>query len=137
MDSFRESVLASGGDPQQFGGLLGSWGGRLGSAPDPFDGVDGRRLAGPQGSHPLAAVTIDELVRRSTDGLDGQIAINEPVRIGEGINGRISVTARRDIRARGAILRLCGVRLAEQRRSEEDRDSQGRVTRSESWVAVD
>lgn len=133
MDSFRGRVLASGSNPQQFGGIFG-WAGKQGSSPAPFDAVDGGRLAGPRGSHPLAAIAPEELIRRSTDGLDGEISIDEPVRVGEGIRGRISVTARREIRARGAILRLVGLRLAEQPRSQEDRDSEGRVTRSEQWV---
>lgn len=136
MDSFRERALASGGSAQQLGGIFG-WGGRRGNSPAPFDAVDATRLAGPSGSHPLAAVSSDELVRRSTDGLDGEIAIRGAVRIGEGIEGRLSVTPRRDIQARGAVIRLVGVRLAEVNRSDEDRDSQGRVTRSESWVEVD
>jgi hypothetical protein len=135
MDSFREHALASGGT-QQFGGIFG-WGGRRGSSPAPFDAVDATRLAGPSGSHPLAAVSMDELVRRSTDGLDGEMVIREPVRIGEGIAGRLSVTARRDIRARGAMIRLVGVRLSEQQRSRDQHDTQGRVTSSEQWVEVD
>ena len=34
-----------------------------GSAPTPFDALDGHRLAGPQGSHPLARVTAADLLR--------------------------------------------------------------------------
>lgn len=136
MDGFRGRVLVAGGSPDQYRGLFG-WGGKRGSSPAPFDAVDPLQLAGPQGSHPLAAISIEELVRRSTDGIDGQITISDPVRVGEGISGRLSVTARRDISARSAMLRLVGVRLTEQQRSREDRDSQGRVTNSEQWVEVD
>ncbi len=133
MDGFRELVLAAGGSPEQYTGIFG-WGGKQGSSPAPFDALDARRLAGPQNSHPLAAIAAEDLIRRSSDGLDGEITITEPVRVGNGIHGRLSVTARRDITARGALIRLVGLRLAEERRSDEDRDSEGRVTRSESWV---
>ena len=70
MPGFREAVVASGSG---FG-----WTSHSGSCPTPFDAVDGSRLAGPQNSHPLAAVSIDELVRRSTDGLQGAITIDNP-----------------------------------------------------------
>lgn len=135
--SFREAVLASGNSPQQFGGIFG-WGGKRGSAPPPFDAVDPQRLAGPQGSHPLAALSMEELFQPTSEGLEGAIELaDEPVRIGEGITGRIRLTARRDINARGAMLRLVGVRLTEQNRSREERDREGKVTRSEQWVEVD
>ncbi|HUG48433.1 MAG TPA: hypothetical protein VMP67_08485 [Candidatus Limnocylindria bacterium] len=135
--SFREAVLASGSNPQQFGGIFG-WGGKRGSAPSPFDAVDPARLAGPQGSHPLAALSLGGLVAPASDGLDGAIELRgEPVRVGEGIEGTIRLTARRDISARGAMLRLVGVRLTEQSRSREQRDSSGKVTSSEQWVEVD
>ena len=35
---------------------VGSFVGRTGSAPAPFDAINGPRLAGPQGSHPLHSV---------------------------------------------------------------------------------
>ncbi len=129
VDGFRAAVQASGSQP---------WGafGKSGNSPTPFDAVDGGRLAGPQGSHPLAAISIDELVRRSTDGLVGEITVNEPVRIGEGLSGHLRVTARRDIAARAANMRLLGALLTEQQESREQRDSQGRVTSSEHWVEV-
>ncbi|HEY7599431.1 MAG TPA: hypothetical protein VH741_05855 [Candidatus Limnocylindrales bacterium] len=137
MTSFRESVLGAGRQLGLSGGIFG-WGGKRGSAPTPFDAVDPARLAGPDGSHPLAAVTLDELVAPASDGLDGAITLDDPaaIRIGEGIAGRIELTARREIRARSASLRLVGGVLTEQRRSKEDRDSQGRVTRREEWVEV-
>lgn len=131
--SFRAAVLASGTSPQPVGGFFG-WGGKRGSSPAPFDAIDPTLLAGPQGSHPLAAVTADELVQRSTEAIDGEIVTHDPVRIGEGIKGTLRMTARRDIASRGAVLRLVGVVLAEQRRSYEERDKDGRVTRSENWV---
>ena len=131
MDGFLAAVLRAG-TSAGFG-----YGGKSGSSPAPFDAVDGYRLAGPSGSHPLAAVGLDELVRTDSDGLDGSIEIDGPVRVGEGIRGRIRLTAGRDIDARGAVLRLVGVRLTEQRRSYEQRDSKGQVTRSEQWVEVD
>jgi hypothetical protein len=131
MDGFLAAVARSGS-----GG--GFWyGGKSGSSPAPFDAVDGHRLAGPNGSHPLAGVGLDELVRMTSDGLDGSIEIDGRVRVGEGIKGRLRLTAGRTINARGAVLRLVGVRLTEQRRSYEQRDSKGQVTRSEQWVEVD
>jgi hypothetical protein len=133
--SFREAVLAMGGTPYQVGGLFG-WGGRRGSAPTPFDAVDSTRLAGPSGSHPLAAIEVHELLAPASGGLDGEIQILGPVRVGDGISGRLRVTARREIKARSAVLRLVGARLAEEQRSETKRDSEGRTTSTESWVEV-
>jgi hypothetical protein len=131
MEGFLEAVVRAGGG-QGFG-----YGGKSGTAPEPFDAVHGHRLAGPSGSHPLAAVALDELVRPTSDGVDGAIEILEPVRVGDGIHGRLRLTAGRDIDARRAALRLVGVRLTEQRRSYEQRDSKGHVIRSEEWVEVD
>jgi hypothetical protein len=114
----------------------GSYSGRSGSAPTPFDNVDGYRLVGPQGSHPLAALSIDELLKPRTDGLQGTIEINGPVRIGEAINGKLSLTALKNISSRTAMLRLVGAVISEEKRSDEERDSKGNVIRSESWVEV-
>jgi hypothetical protein len=135
MAGFREAVLGTGAITT--GGFV-TWGGHSGSAPTPFDGVDGSRLAGPQNSHPLAALSIDELVLRQSSGLDGTITIDNPdaVRIGEGITGRISVTAKKDINARGAALRLVGGLLTENQEYREDRDDKGNVTHREDWVEV-
>jgi hypothetical protein len=135
--SFRQAVLASGSSLGFTTGIF-SVGARRGSAPTPFDAVDPTRLAGPDGSHPLAAVSLDELVAPASDGLDGQMILDAPdaIRIGDGIAGRIQLAARREIRARSATLRLVGALLTEQSRSREDRDSQGRVTRREEWVEV-
>jgi hypothetical protein len=110
--------------------------GKSGSAPTPFDAVDGARLAGPQGSHPLATISMQELVRPTSNGLDGQITFQEPVRIGEAISGHLKVTARKDIKARSANVRLVGVLLTERQQSREERNDKGEVVRSEHWVDV-
>ena len=110
--------------------------GKSGSSPTPFDAVDAARLTGPQNSHPLAAISIAELVRPSSNGLDGQITINGLVRIGDAIAGHLRVTARKDIVARAANVRLVGVLLTEHQESREDRDAQGNIVRSEHWVSI-
>lgn len=130
MDGFRAAVMKQGSAM----GMGAS--GKSGGAPTPFDAVDGYRLAGPQGSHPLAALAIEDLLRPRSDGLDGAIEIKHPIRIGEAIEGHLKVTATRDISARAAILRLVGAVITEQQRSKEERDSEGKVTRSENWVEV-
>jgi hypothetical protein len=55
-------------------GGLGSFGLHSGSAPEPFDALDGPRLAGPQGSHPLHAVRAGDLVRPTDGAVTGEIA---------------------------------------------------------------
>jgi len=131
MDGFRGAVMAS--SSASFGS---SYSGRTGSTPTPFDAVDGYRLVGPQGSHPLAQLSIDELLKPRSDGLNGAIEIKHPVRIGEAIEGKIQLTALKDINARSAMLRLVGAVITENKESYEERDSQGNVTRSESWVEI-
>ena len=133
MDGFRGAVMAQGSSA--FSGI-GGWSGHSGSAPTPFDAVDGHRLAGPQGSHPLAALSIEEMLKPSSDGLMGSIEIKHPVRIGEAIEGKIKVTALKDINARGAMLRLVGAAITEHQESREERDSDGKVTSREDWVEV-
>src|SRR5688500_16272004 len=133
MQGFRGAVLAQGSGA--FSGI-GGWSGHNGSAPTPFDAVDGHRLAGPQGSHPLAALSIEEMLKARTDDLNGTIEIKHPVRIGEAIEGKITLTALKDINARGAMLRLVGAAITEHQESKEDRDSEGKVTRREDWVEV-
>ena len=108
--------------------------GHSGSAPAPFDALDGPRLAGPDGSHPLHDVRPEELVRAATDQLRGEIVVDEPVVVGGGINGTIRCEAVRPIDARGAGLRLVGLRLDETQQHREHRDSKGNVTSRESWV---
>ena len=135
MNGFRAAALNSGSS-------LTGWtnfgiGGGMGiGLPAPFDAVAGNRLIGPSGSHPLAAISMEELVQPMTNGVVGEFAINGPVRIGEAISGTLNVTAQRDISARSAMVRLIGVLITEQRRSKEERDSKGAVTRSEQWVQI-
>lgn len=107
--------------------------GHSGSAPPPFDALNGPRLAGPSGSHPLHAVRADELVR-SSDAVRGEITVDAPAMVGVGMTGTIRLTAGRAIESREAALRLVGLRLDEVRQSREDRDSEGRVTHREDWV---
>jgi len=127
-DSFLNAVLASGSQPYAVG--------HSGSAPTPFDAVEGARLAGPQGSHPLAAISPQELVRLTSNGLDGVLSIKDPVRIGEAIAGHLKITARKDINARAANVRLVGVLLQENQESRQERNSKGEVISSEQWVEV-
>lgn len=135
MNGFRAAAMNSGSSLTWSGfGNIG--GGYNASLPAPFDNVPGNRLIGPSGSHPLAAIGMEELVKQMTDGVVGQFAINGPVRIGEAISGTLTVTAQKNISARSAIVRLVGVLIKEQSRSREERDSEGKVVRSESWVEV-
>ena len=115
---------------------LGGFGsfGHSGSAPSPFDALDGPRLAGPQGSHPLHAIAAEDLLRPSTDAVTGEIVLDRPAMVGEGITGTLRVRAVKQLAARRAALRLVGLRLDEVTRSRDDHDSDGRVTHSEHWV---
>ena len=115
---------------------LGSFTRRTGSAPSPFDAINGPRLAGPQGSHPLHSVAAEELVKAADGGVAGEIVLDHPAMVGEGITGTIRLTATERITGRRAALRLVGLRLDEVTRSEEHRDSEGHVTSSEHWVEV-
>lgn len=94
-----------------------------GDAPAPFDGLDGHRLAGPTGSHPLAGITAQDLLRPVTGGLEGGIELQAPVRVGEGISGVLRVRATRAIKARSAGIRLVGVLVAEESRSGPSREA--------------
>jgi hypothetical protein len=119
MDPSQGSFLAAIDDQRSFAagasiaGLLST---PHGAAPTPFDALDGKRLAGPSGSHPLAAIDPRVLISPTTSGLVGSIELSGPVRVGEGISGRLRVQATKDINARGAVLRLLGLRLSEQTR---------------------
>jgi hypothetical protein len=113
---------------------LGSFGGHSGSAPSPFDALNGPRLAGPDGSHPLHDVRAEELLRPTDGAVTGEIVLDRPARVGEGITGRIRLTAAKEISSRKAYLRLVGLRLDEVRRSVEHHDSKGNVTYTERWV---
>jgi hypothetical protein len=115
---------------------LGSLIRRTGSAPPPFDAINGPRLAGPQGSHPLHAVAVEELVRGADGPITGSITLDQPARVGDGITGTIKLMATGQVAARAATLRLVGLRLDEITRSEEHRDGAGHVTSSEHWVEV-
>src|ERR1035437_11126584 len=108
--------------------------GHTGSAPSPFDALNGPRLAGGEGSHPLHSVAAEELLRPTDGAVTGQIALDHPARVGDGITGRIRFVASEAISARRAYLRLVGLRLDEVRRSEEHRNSKGEVTYTEHWV---
>jgi hypothetical protein len=110
-------------------GGFGSFTSHTGSSPEPFDAINGHRLAGPQGSHPLHSVAAEELLRPHDDAVTGEIVLDRPAMVGEGITGTLRVTAVERIDARKAALRLVGLRLDEVRRSTEDRDSDGHVTR--------
>jgi len=117
-------------------GALGrhAFGGHTGSAPAPFDAIDGPRLAGPEGSHPLHDVTAAELVRTSSGGVSGVITLDRPAVVGEGITGTLRLSASEAVEARHGALRLVGLRLDEVRRSTEQRDSDGHVVSTDSWV---
>jgi hypothetical protein len=106
-----------------------------GSAPAPFGALNGPQLAGPEGSHPLHAVRAEQLVEPDDRGpIRGEIALSHPVRVGEGIDGTLRVTATSQITTRGGVLRLDGLRLDEVRRSREERDAKGNVGSEEHWV---
>ena len=70
-----------------FGGGFGMTS-HQGHCPEPFDALNGNRLAGSQGSHPLHSVTPGELLRPSSGHVTGEIVIEGPVVVGEGITGR-------------------------------------------------
>ena len=121
-----------------FGINLGGLGGltsHTGSAPSPFDAINGPRLAGAENSHPLHNVAPEELLRPSDGAIAGQITFGpEPIRVGDGITGKIQLQATKEIKARKAYLRLVGLRLDEVRESEDHRDSKGDVIWTERWV---
>jgi hypothetical protein len=68
---------------------LGFPGSHTGSAPSPFDALNGPRLAGNEGSHPLHSVAAEELLRPTDGAVTGQIALDQPARVGDGITGKI------------------------------------------------
>ena len=112
-----------------FGGMFAY----SGECPAPFNALNGPRLAGGQGSHPLHGVSAEELVRSSSDKVDGEIVLDHPVRVGEGIEGRIRLIARQPISARKAALRLVGLRLVEEQKSK-THDTGENTHRTEYWV---
>ena len=115
---------------------LGMFSGHTGSAPSPFDAINGPRLAGPEGSHPLHSVAAQELLNPSDGAVTGEFTLDGPARVGDGITGKLHLTAQKPIKARKAYLRLVGLRLDEVRREIEHRDSKGNVTYTERWVEV-
>jgi hypothetical protein len=108
-----------------------------GSAPSPFDAINGPRLAGSSGSHPLHGVGVEELVRPTDGKVHGEIVLDRPAMVGEGITGRVHLEAVERVDARKAALRLVGLRLDEVQRSESEQDSEGNTTSTDSWVETD
>ena len=113
------------------GGSFGGFG-HSGSAPSPFDALNGSRLAGSESSHPLHNVLPEELLRSGDGSLTGAITFEGVPRVGEPIRGRIELTPPREIKARSAHLRLVGLRLREQRMSATH--GTGNDARTETWV---
>jgi hypothetical protein len=104
-----------------------------GHCPEPFDAVNGTRLGGDEGSHPLHGVRPEELVRPSSSKVDAEFTLDRPVRVGEGISGTLRLVAREAISARKAALRLVGLRLVEERKSTTHKTGEN-SSRTESWV---
>ena len=113
-------------------GLGRGYSGHSGSAPSPFDALNGGLLAGGDGSHPLHDVRIEDLVRTTDGSLGGGISLDGPQMVGEPIRGRIDLIANHEIKAGAANLRLVGLRLTEE--SESRTEGSGSSTRTESWV---
>ncbi len=107
-----------------------------GTCPGPFSALNGSRLAGPTGSHPLHSVAIPQLVMPYSGAVTGEIRIDGPIVVGQAIRGHLRVMASRDIAARSAVLRLVVLRLVEERKSEEHETGTGenRSSTTESWV---
>lgn len=116
-----------------FSFTIGSFG-HTGSAPSPFDALNGPQLAGPDGSHPLHHVAIEELVRPSSGPVVGEIVVDAPAMVGGGITGTVRLQANERVEGRKAALRLVGLRLDEERKSDSDEDMEGNTTRTEEWV---
>ena len=113
---------------------MGFFGGHTGSAPSPFDAINGPRLAGGEGSHPLHSVSPEELLNPSDGAVTGEFVLDQPARVGDGITGHVRLTAAKEVNARKAYLRLVGLRLDEVRREVDHRDSKGNVEYTERWV---
>jgi hypothetical protein len=110
--------------------------GHSGSAPSPFDAINGGRLAGWAGSHPLHDVRIEELLNPGGGStLQGRITVDAPAMVGEPIRGSIELHSPDGLTARSAHLRLVGLRLVEQQRSETH--SNGKTSTTETWVEAD
>jgi hypothetical protein len=105
-----------------------------GSSPSPFDAINGGRLAGGQGSHPLHDVRIEDLLRTTDGSLGGGIALTAPALVGEPIRGRIDLIANNDIKGSSANLRLVGLRLTEEQQSRTQHNNLTNSTDTEHWV---
>ena len=57
--------------------------GKSGNSPEPFDAVDGSRLAGPDGSHPLHDVSIGELLRPIVGCRGRRVRLRQPRAAGD------------------------------------------------------
>jgi hypothetical protein len=104
-----------------------------GHCPEPFNAANGTRLAGFEGSHPLHGVRAEDLVRGYSGKVTGEIVLDHPVRVGEGIEGTLRLTALESISARKAEFRLVGLRLVEERKSVTHKTGEN-TSRTESWV---
>jgi len=113
---------------------LPTFGPHSGSAPEPFDALNGPTLAGPQGSHPLHDVLAENLVRSSDGPVTATWTFDKPAPVGDGITGTLQLTANQRVDGRAATIRLVGLRLDEEQKSREERNSKGEVIRSEYWV---
>jgi hypothetical protein len=114
------------------GGFSGGFG-HSGHAPSPFDAINGGQLAGGSGSHPLHGVRAEDLLNPGDGSLTGSITVDGGrARVGDPIRGTIDITATKDIKARGANLRLVGLRLVEERKSASHKS--GNSTTTENWV---
>jgi hypothetical protein len=120
--------LGDGGGTIAFG-----LGGHKGHCPEPFDAVNGPRMAGGEGSHPLHDIGPEELVRPGSDQLEGTLSFDHQVRVGEGIEGSLRIVAREAVTARKAVLRLVGLRLVEERKST-THSTGAHASHTESWV---
>jgi hypothetical protein len=110
--------------------------GHSGSAPSPFDAINGPRLAGDSNEHPLHDVQPEELLNPGGgDALRGHITVDGPAMVGEPIRGSIELSSPNGIKARSAHLRLVGLRLMEERHSSTNRT--GTVTTTQTWVQAD
>jgi len=117
----------------KLGGLGGGSFGHGGSAPSPFDAINGTRLAGNEYSHPLHDVRPDELLNPGDGSVTGRITIDGgPAMVGRPIRGTIELTATDAITARSAHLRLVGLRLRETQQSRSQ--GTGSNARVERWV---
>ena len=104
-----------------------------GHCPEPFDAANGTRLAGHEGSHPLHDIRAEDLINLSSGKLAGEFRLNGTARVGEGIEGTLRLTATEAVSARKAALRLVGLRLVEERKSETHKTGENTST-TENWV---